>query len=64
MAIGGVGAVRERCSLVALRTRLSAGVPLSQAPVERAILPNVVLRLEAAWVAAVWTVDSRNERSR
>jgi hypothetical protein len=50
----------ERGSLVALRTRLSAGVPLSQAPAERAILPNVVLRLEAA-AAAKRTVDSRGE---
>ena len=50
----------ERGSLVALRTRLSAGVPLSQAPAERAILPNVVLRLEAAG-AAKRTVDSRGE---
>jgi len=61
MAIGGWRAVCERCSLGALRTRLSAGVPLSRAPVERAILPNVVLRLEAAWGAAMWTVDSSGE---
>src|SRR5690242_7167688 len=53
----------ERGSLGALRTRLSAGVPLSQAPTERAILPNVVLRLGAA--GAAWrTVDSRSDLAR